>query len=923
MKKKIITIFGILLVVIIGILVAIPFFLESKIGEIIKSNANNNINATLDFSEANLSLIRSFPNASVRLENLSIVNKAPFEGDTLFSAKEVSLSMGLMQLFKGADAPIAIKSVFLDNALVNIKVDANEKANYDIALASDETETATTASAADDASGGFMLNLQSYEIKNSRIFYDDVALGVKMALTAFNHNGSGDLSLEKSELDTHTDALVSFEMDSTNYLNKNKIVLDALIGVDLNESKFSFLKNEALINQLPLVFDGFVKLNDDNQEVAINFKTPSSDFKNFLGVIPEAYAQNLAGVTTTGNFELSGNFEGIVDDLHIPRFTIALKSDNASFKYPDLPKSVTNIFLDILINNKTGITEDTSVAIKKIAFNIDQDRFNMEADISELLGNTKVSAHMDGKMNLANLEKAYPVPQGLALKGMLDADMSTAFDMAMLDSKQYERTKTEGSMRLTGFEYASEEIPNPVQLKSVAVSFNPSTVTLNELNGTTGKTDFNVTGTINNFLGYMFNDEKVEGNFNLNANTFNLNDFMVAEAPETALTGKTEDSNTAAESVAAAPTEKIKIPSFLDATFTANAANVIYDNITLKDVKGNLRIKDETAILSDMTSSLFDGTVAFNGEVSTKNDTPTFAMRMGMDQLQISETFKALELFKALAPIAQIMKGNFSSDIALSGNLTDDFTPDLASLSGDILANLMAKEIDTKDAPLLSALDSKLDFINLKDLDLKELTTNLSFKDGKVTVKPFTVNYKDIAINVGGNHTFDQQMDYTATMQVPAKYLGKEINNLIAKLNDPSLAGLLIPVTANITGLYNSPSVSTDLTTGVKSLTTQLIEIEKQKLIGKGKDKAKDLIGGLLSGNKGGEESSKTDDPIKSGAKEVLGGLLGGNKKEGAANTDSGVPAKKGDAVKDAAKDVLGGLFGKKKKAETKKDSVN
>lgn len=909
MKKKILRIVGVVFILIIGLLIAAPFFLEGKIGAIIKNNVNQNVNATLDFSDADLSLLSSFPNAKVRLDNVSLLNKSPFEGDTLFASKSVSLTMGIMQLFKGANESIAITSLNLDNALVNIKVDANENTNYDIAMESGTSETAST-----DTTNGFAFNMESYEIKNSRIFYTDVATGMSLALTDFNHTGTGDLSLETSELDTHTDALVSFEMDSTNYLNKNKVRLDALLGIDLKTNTYSFLKNEAMVNQLPLVFDGFVKLNDDNQEVSINFKTPSSDFKNFLGVIPETYAKNIEGVTTTGDFVLEGNFEGIVDDLHIPTFSININSENASFKYPDLPKTVRNIFMDIAINNTTGLTEDTSVAIKKASFSIDDDRFNLTSDITELMGNTKVKAHMDGKMNLANLEKAYPVPAGLSLKGLLNADVTTAFDMATLQRKEYGKTRTEGKMMLRDFEYSSEEIPNPVVLTSTAVTFNPRTVSLTELRGATGNTDFNVTGTINNLLGYLFNDENVEGNFDLKSNTFDLGDFMVAETESGEKTTNTTSN----------PTDKIKIPSFLDATFTADANTVIYDNIILKDVKGNLRIADEKATLSNMTSSLFDGKVGFNGEVSTKNEVPSFAMKLGMDQLLIGETFKALELFKVLAPIAQVLQGKFSSDIELSGNLTDDFTPDLLSLSGDISANLMAKEISTANAPVLSALDSKLDFINLNELDLKALKTSLSFKDGLVSVKPFTFSYKDVNITVDGNHTFDQKLNYKASMQVPSKYLGKEINALIAKIDDPALADLTIPLTANIGGMYNSPQVSTDLASGIKNLTSQLIEIEKQKLIGKGKDKAKELLGGLLSGNKGAEDSNKTEDPLKKGAKDVLGGLLGGNKKTDSTTTKKDtVPAKKEDAVKDAAKDILGGLFGKKKKPAAKKDSVN
>ena len=91
--------------------------------------------------------------------------------------------------------------------------------------------------------------------------------------------------------------------------------------------------------------------------------------------------------------------------------------------------------------------------------------------------------------------------------------------------------------------------------------------------------------------------------------------------------------------------------------------------------------------------------------------------------------------------------------------------------------------------------------------------------------------------------------------------------------------------------------MSTDLTSGVTNLTKQLIEIEKQKLIGQGKDKIKDLLSGLTGGNNtntsGGTTSTDTTkvkndsikttpgkDKVKEGVKNVLGGILSGKKKK-------------------------------------------
>jgi len=83
MKKKVFKVLGILVLLVIAFLIAIPFFLEDKIATIIKNKVNQHVNATLDFSDANLSLLRSFPNANVSLKNVSLINKAPFEGEQL------------------------------------------------------------------------------------------------------------------------------------------------------------------------------------------------------------------------------------------------------------------------------------------------------------------------------------------------------------------------------------------------------------------------------------------------------------------------------------------------------------------------------------------------------------------------------------------------------------------------------------------------------------------------------------------------------------------------------------------------------------------------------------------------------------------------------------------------------------------------
>jgi hypothetical protein len=49
---------------------------------------------------------------------------------------------------------------------------------------------------------------------------------------------------------------VTLDMDKVNYMNKVPLTLDAVLGIDFPVQCYTFKENKALVNQLPLEFDG-------------------------------------------------------------------------------------------------------------------------------------------------------------------------------------------------------------------------------------------------------------------------------------------------------------------------------------------------------------------------------------------------------------------------------------------------------------------------------------------------------------------------------------------------------------------------------------------------------------------------------------------------------------------------------------------
>src|SRR5690606_4010284 len=226
-----------------------------------------------------------------------------------------------------------------------------------------------------------------YKIENLRFKYFDEGSKIKMVIDSLNHEGKGNFAASKLDLDTKTSAKLSLDMDNTNYMRDVVLKLDAVLGIDLENSIYTFKENKAFINQLPLEFDGSVALKDEGQQIDLTFKTPTSSFKNFLGLVPEAYSGNLSSVQTEGDFTIDGKVKGLNGENSIPTFNVAIASNNASFKYPDLPKSVENIVINTKIINETGVLNDTYVNLDKLSFRIDQDIFNAKATIRNIVDN--------------------------------------------------------------------------------------------------------------------------------------------------------------------------------------------------------------------------------------------------------------------------------------------------------------------------------------------------------------------------------------------------------------------------------------------------------------------------------------------------------------------------------------------------------
>jgi len=859
MIKKTGKILGIIVVLLFLVLLILPYAFKEKINKIAKEQINQNVNAVVNFDDLSISLLRSFPDVSVDLQGLSIVNREPFLGDTLADVGHIYVDVSLNSLL--GDTP-KINSVRLADVYADIKVNKDSVANYDIAFPSEEKEVVEPT----ESSAPFSVAITDYELENIHVKYVDEVSNMTALVVNFNHSGNGDLSQNILELDTHTNAdAITFIMDDVAYLKDLHLKYDAKVGVDYDENlKLNFKDNAIQINDLYLTFDGAFEMLKEGYDVDFNLETRGAKFKSLLSLIPNAYTESFSEVATTGALDLHGVVKGTYSDTTIPTMDIVLKTENSSLKYPDLPNTIEAINLDTHIVNTTGNLDDLKVDIHNFGFQVVDDIFKASATITKPVSNLTVSSILDGKVDLGNLKNAYPIPElEYELKGIVNAEISASFDMNSIEKEQYDRVDSKGTITISGMSVSSEYTPKPLIVESAKMLFSLNHVEVVDTKIMSGNSDLLLNGGLDHVYDYAFSDGTLDGKLDIVSTLFNVGDFY--ETDTTLVVTQETDS-------VPATVEQFKIPEKIEFIGTVAVKKVMYDDIVLNNFTGKTEVKEQQITFTNTSANMFSGSVAIDGFLNTKPHPSVYDFDMKLKQVDIESAFNSMDMLKKIAPILGAFNGRFDTDLDIKGALGDDLMPVLSMLSGGAFANLQVDEVDVSKNKFLSLAENKLDFLDFDKINLEDLKADVSFENSSVNVSPFVVNFKGIPVTIGGSHSFENNMSYDLTLDLPAKYLGKEAENILGSLNNED--SITVPMAVKVGGTITKPTVVPDIKNAVASLTTSILENEKSKAKEKIKSEAKKGINKLL-----GIESSKDDkengNDLKEAGKSLLKGLFG------------------------------------------------
>ncbi len=453
MFKKIAIGLLIFVVVLVAAAFILPIVFKNDIKEAIDKEIAKSVNADVvfDADKFSLTLFRNFPNITVEMRDFGVINREPFAGEVLFATEKLEVEVNLKDILFGDK--LKVKGISLIRPIINVRVLEDGRANYDIAIPS--TDTTTTA----EEPSEFSFGIDHWKVVEADIVYDDKSIPFFLELKNVNHSGSGDFTQASFDLRTATVAdTVNIGYAGNMYMANKRAQIDAIISISEEFSKYTFKENKATINDFAMSFDGWLKMNDDNFDMDISFSSPENTFKSLLSLVPGMYSSSFANIQTDGELTFNGFIKGIYSDKQMPAFNVNLNVLNAMFRYPDLPTPISNINLDLLVDNKDGVIDNTVINVKKFHMDFGSNPFDARALISKLYP-TQVDANLQAKLNLAEVSKMFPV-EGLDLKGNYSVNLTAK---GVYDSLKKTMPSVDAVMTLANGFVKSSEFPLPLQ----------------------------------------------------------------------------------------------------------------------------------------------------------------------------------------------------------------------------------------------------------------------------------------------------------------------------------------------------------------------------------------------------------------------------------------------------------------------------
>ncbi len=330
---------------------------------------------------------------------------------------------------------------------------------------------------------------------------------------------------------------------------------------------------------------------------------------------------------------------------------------------------------------------------------------------------------------------------------------------------------------------AMSDFPHPIEIPSIKMNFEPETFSVEEASMRIDKSDFRLTGNLNNILSYFRGDSILRGEFRFVSDTTDIEQIM-------ALTnGFGNKDSTKAKQLEVSDSDSAykgpyMVPLGVDVLLNTNIKMATLGIDTATNILGKVQVSDGILLLDELTFK----TPAARMQLTAMYRTPRKNhLYLGLDyhmlDVEIGELLDMIPDIDSLMPMLRSFAGTGEFHIAIETYLDSLYNIKKSTLRG--ASSIKGDDLVLLDGETFSEIAKKLRFSKKTENKVDFLSAEFTVFRNEIDIYPFLIVMDKYQAVVSGRHNFDMSFDYHVSIvdsPLPVK-LGVDVKGNMDDIN--------------------------------------------------------------------------------------------------------------------------------------------
>lgn len=785
------------------ILLIVAQLYEDKIGELVVKELNKSLKQPITVENVDLTLVRTFPDASVILNQVSMPDS---KNGILLNAKTLSLNFGFLSLFQDV---IDIESVVVADGSLNILKDKNGKPNYDVLITSDETSNKETE---------VQIDLQNATLRNMYAIYEDKQFQQSGILRIESLKLSGAFSNQQFELESTAEIEIEFlNTKDGEILSGRHIAYETVAKVDLDKGEYDLQNTNLYVEANKFTVNGKMITGNDFTDFDVSLKGIDGNLYSVISLLPKKQITALEDFSSRGNFHIESSVKGRLSKTSMPEIDLKFGLKDGYVNSKRLQNELKNVSFEVEVENaKKSSTGKGFVEMTQFVGELLGERLEASLFVEDI-SNPLIDFRFQGKIPMEAVFGFFGdeefVQEGsgaMEFKGII----LEGYYEDMLSLSKVKNIIANG---LITFEDMSLKIKDEkVSLSGGEIFINNNNLQINNLDIEVAQNDLQLKGTFQNLLPVLLKDSTTADDIKLifdtevNSEKIDLDKLLafvekVQEQPEERKKEPSRDVTLMEKgNVTASPYyEFLKL---FDGDFVINVGNFKYDNVKAQGSSGNLTVDNGRVVLQNIqiddfeidkiVAKDFTGNLAFQGKMMIAKDVSVETMggtiKMTSNIYLDEETFfdGFIECINLDGYTLFNQLDNFGQDVIVDKNIKGDFDAKIRlknywDQDGNVLydklyalADLTITDGEIIDFDLFTDFAKFVKIEDLKNVKFTETRNQLEFKDSRLTIPAMFIQNNAVNMTIAGWQDYDLDFDYNIKINA-----GQTIANKFKRFN--------------------------------------------------------------------------------------------------------------------------------------------